>query len=333
MQPPWNAVRFDPRSPPAGGHVESYFFKLNDPEGRRALWLKGTLLARPGKAPQAEAWAIAFDRTRGHRAAKLERPIGGRWTEGLSFSDRGLDVRIGGIHLGEQTLSGELRGKDTTIRWELRHEPRQGPLVPFPSLAMYEGSFPRSKLVSPSPDARFHGWYDVDGERVEVASWRGMQGHNWGKSHAYRYAWAHCNQFEGHDDVVFEGLTGQIKMGPLVTPPITLLCLRVRGVHYDWNRPQDWLQASARTGTRRWEFQSRSDLGRLEGWLEAPTEDLVGLIYENPTGPTTHCLNSKLARAELLFHPAGRAPLRLESKAAALELGTTDPTHGVRLYV
>jgi len=34
----WNATRFDPAS--ARGHVESHFLKLNDPAGRRALWLK-----------------------------------------------------------------------------------------------------------------------------------------------------------------------------------------------------------------------------------------------------------------------------------------------------
>ena len=313
--------------------MESYFFKLNDPEGRRALWVKGTLLAKPGQAPRAEAWAIAFDREKGNRAAKLERPLPGGWTETIRFSERELDVRIEGVHLGERSLLGELQGASGRIRWELSYEPLQGPLVPFPSLAMYRGAFPRSKLVSPVPDARFRGWYEVEGERVEVEGWRGMQGHNWGRSHAFRYAWAHCNQFEGQEDLIFEGLTGQVRMGPVTTPPITLLCLRVRGVRYDWNRPQDWLQARATTTTRRWEFQGRSDLGSLEGWLEAPTEDLVGLLYENPSGPATHCLNSKLARAELWFRPAGRPAIRLASRAAALEIGTTDPGHGVRMYV
>ncbi|MCS6898225.1 MAG: tocopherol cyclase family protein [Myxococcales bacterium] len=333
MQACWNAVRLDPKRPPAEGHVESYFFKLNDPEGCRALWVKGTLLVKPGQAPRAEAWVIAFDRTKGNRAAKLERPLPGGWTDTIRFSDRELDVRIEGIHLGERALSGAIRESSGVIRWELSYEPRQGPLVPFPFLAMYQRSFPRSKLVSPVCDARFHGWYEVDGERVEVKDWRGMQGHNWGKSHAFRYAWAHCNQFEGHDDLVFEGLTGQVRLGPAVTPPITLLCLRIRGVRYDWNRPQDWLRARATTTPRRWEFRGRSDLGILEGWLEAPMENLVGLLYENPTGPATHCLNSKLARAELWFRPTGRPALRLESKAAALEIGTTDPNHGVRMYV
>ncbi len=60
MDRDWNAVRFEPGS---RGHVESYFFKLNDPAGNRALWLKATILARlDGSPPVAEAWAIAFER-------------------------------------------------------------------------------------------------------------------------------------------------------------------------------------------------------------------------------------------------------------------------------
>lgn len=332
MLPPWNAVRFDPAHPPPAGHVESYFFKLNDPTGRRALWLKATLLARRGAPAVAEAWAIAFDRGHAHRAAKEVVPLRGGWHDRASFSPQKLDIRVGAATFGEETLEGTL-GASPTLRWALSYQGRLGPLVPFPSPSLYTGAFPRSKLVSPSPDARFSGWYEVDGERIEVDGWRGMQGHNWGSSHAFRYAWAHCNQFDQEDDLVFEGLTGKVRVGPALTPPLTLLCIRHRGVRYDWTRPIDWLRARGAMTTRRWEFGARSDLGSVEGYLEAPTEDLVGLTYENPSGPTTYCLNSKLARAELEFRPAGRPVIRCSSRTAALELGTTDPAHGVRVYL
>ena len=46
MMADYNAVRFDPSTTAGRGHVESYFIKLNDAEGRHALWLKGTILAR-----------------------------------------------------------------------------------------------------------------------------------------------------------------------------------------------------------------------------------------------------------------------------------------------
>lgn len=328
----WNAVRFDPARPP-DEHVESYFFKLNDPTGRRALWLKATILARRGLPAVAEAWAIAFDRERGHRAAKWVRPIGPAWTDEVRFGTAGLDVRVGPARFLSERLEGTLQSAGGELRWGLSYEPGQGPLVPFPFESLYTGGFPRSKLVSPSPDARFRGWYEVEGERHEVTGWRGMQGHNWGRSHAFRYAWAHCNQFEEGDDLVFEGLTGRIKVGPLTTPALTLLCVRHGGVRYDWTRPIDWVTNQGEMSTRRWAFRASSDLGSLEGELTATTDDLVGLTYENPTGPATYCLNSKLAHAELEFRPAGRPVLRRSSKASALEIGTTDPSHGVRIYL
>ncbi|MDB4933724.1 MAG: hypothetical protein JWP87_696, partial [Labilithrix sp.] len=66
-----------------GGHVESWFLKANEPGGRRAIWVKNTVFARePGKGkraavvpPMAEAWAIAFDRERGHVATKTSVPL------------------------------------------------------------------------------------------------------------------------------------------------------------------------------------------------------------------------------------------------------------------
>ena len=55
----YDGLRFDPAS---NGHVESYFLKINDRQGERALWVKATMLARSKTVaePVAESWAIAF---------------------------------------------------------------------------------------------------------------------------------------------------------------------------------------------------------------------------------------------------------------------------------
>lgn len=329
----WNAVRLDPARPPAAGHVESYFLKLNDPTARRALWLKATLLARPGRPVVSEAWAIAFDRDRGHRAAKRVLPVGDRWTDEVRFSSGGLRADVGPLHLAPGAAHGALSGPRGDLRWGLTWRPRLGPLVPFSSPGFYTGAFPRSKLVSPCADADFSGFYEVDGERFEVDGWRGMQGHNWGRGHAYRYHWGHASGFAERDDAVFEGFTGRVQVGPVRTPPVTLLCLRLRGVAYDWNRPVDWLRSRATTDLRRWAFASRSDIGSIEGEFETSTDDLVGLTYENPTGPVTYCLNSKLARVRLEVRRPGHTPLTLTSAISALEIGTTDPEHNVTMYL
>jgi hypothetical protein len=71
----------------------------------------------------------------------------------------------------------------------------------------------------------------------------------------------------------------------------------------------------------------------VRGELFAETEDMAGLHYENPDGTMTYCLNSKLASARLALARPGKLglPLVVSSRAAALEIGTRDRAHGVRM--
>lgn len=345
----WNAARFDPSRAPGAGHVESWFLKLNDRAGRRALWLKATILSpvvNPGRSAAAgnpgaavaasgnpghavaEAWAIAFDRDSTHVAVKETFPCAD-----ARFSHAGLDVVVGTLRLTEGTIAGTLAHAGHTIAFDLGFTPGAPPLVPFPSTAMYTAAVPKSKLVSPHPDSRFSGSYTVDGAAVEVADWRGMQGHNWGRGHAELYAWGHCNQWDQEPDFVLEAVSARVKVGPVLAPLTTLVCVRHRGVRYEWNRPLDLARSRGDIGRRRWTFRAASDVGRIEGELVGATEDFVGLYYPNPDGAMTYCLNTKLAHARVLFEPRGRAPMTLTSRTAALEIGTRDPDHGIRMAV
>jgi hypothetical protein len=320
----WNRVRFRPGS--RVEHVESFFFKLNDPAGRRALWLKATILARPGKAPVAEAWAIAFDREAEHIAAKQVVPY-----ESATFSRDRFDVHVADVELTTGRIAGKVSARGHTIDWELQFDPAGSPLVPFPSLRMYETKLPSSKLVSPHPDTRFSGRYRVDGTSIEVDGWRGMQGHNWGRRHAEHYGWGHCNQWTGGPDVMLEGVTARVKLGPIVAPPLTLVCVWVDGERHHFNSVRQLVTARGSIETRAWSFRAASETARVEGELSADTRDFVGLYYENPDGDMTYCLNSKIARGRLRIELPGKPALELRTDSAALEIGTKDPNHGVRM--
>ena len=336
-------VRFDAKAA-RRGHVESYFLKANDPHARRALWLKTTIYASgrgPSGAPHAlaEAWAIAFDGERGHVAVKSSVPF-----ERAHFSDRALDVRIEDVALRSDVTRGLVESGGRSIAWDLELLSDGIPLVHFPYDAMYEGAFPSTKIVSPFPDLRARGQLTVNGERWEIDRWPGLLGHNWGPHHTPAYAWSHCNVWERdgagdalgaplEEELIFEGMSGRTKLGPVLSPLTTLLCLRWRGVRYELNTPLDLARNRGNVTPRRWEFQGSDRHLTLSGEVWAETDDFVGLLYENPTGPPTHCLNTKLARARLSIAIQGRPPLSVRSRAAALEIGTLDPTHGVRIYV
>lgn len=324
----WNAVRCR-EGALARGHVESYFLKLNDAEGRRALWLKATILVREGGAPRlAEAWAIAFDRD--------GRPVAVKETVPLSeahFGRDGLDISVSQLRMEGGRVWGKVGTSDRAIAFDLRFTTDAPVIVPFPSERMYTAPLPRSKLVSPHPDSRFSGWYQCrGGPRVEVDQWRGMQGHNWGSQHAELYAWGHCNQWEGEDDLVLEGFTARVRLGRAVLlPPLTILCVRHRGVRYDFNTPLALVRGRGDIELRRWSFAAKSRVGTVSGELWADTSELVGLAYENPDGALTYCLNSKLAHGRIRLSVHGRPDVEAMTRTAALEIGTRDPAHGVEV--
>lgn len=350
MMTSYNAVQFDRAK--RADHVESYFLKLNEKTGDRALWLKATIFAsalEPDR-PVAEGWAIAFDR-RGsssrHVAVKHSLPF-----ELASFSDRELAITWSippaappldlsgapaappeGLRLTDGATSGAIALRTHRIAWDLRFRGDARPITPLPFEAMYKPSFPTTKIVSPYPDLRFDGEVFVDGERWLIDGWRGMQGHNWGRRHADLYAWSHANVWEEDDDFILEGFSASVRLGPVRTPLMTLVCARHRGVRYEWNTPLDIARARGDVSPTRWVFSASGRHGAIEGTLEADKEDMVGLYYPNPHGPMTYCLNTKLARARVRFEARGRPPLLLTSRAAALEIGTRDDGHGVRMYV
>jgi hypothetical protein len=315
------------------GHVESYFLKINDPTGTRALWVKATIFAaqaKRGGEVLAESWAIAFDREsgRGHVAIKTTVPFGH-----AHFSRERLDVALPDLTMTRERVKGDLRRGDESLAFDLELTDPSQPLVHYPLARMYDGPFPSGKAMTPLPDLRASGEVRVRGETWDVRGWRGSLGHNWQSRHPVLYGWGHCNQWDQDDDVVFEGVSGRVRVGPATLPMMTVLLLRYHGVRYELNRLVDIPRIHAAVTFRRWEFSGANPMLSLRGELWSTPEDMVGLHYANPDGTMNYCLNSKLASARLEVTLRGRAPVTLTSRAAALEIGTRDPNHGVTMVL
>lgn len=327
--PDWNAIRYDAEQP--RGHVESYFVKANDAHGKRALWLKATVIAsniRPSHA-MAEAWAVVFERNGRHVAVKESVPFAD-----ASFSTEGLAVQIGKwLRFDSGGTHGSIERGSHRVAWDLSWERNGAALVHFPFPKMYTASFPKSKLVSPYPDLTLEGTIAVDDEEIEVSSWKGMQGHNWGRGHADLYAWGHCNQWDQHVDTVVEAVSARVRVGPVLTPLLTMVCVRHEGREYRLAHPRDLMSNRGELHPRRWFFGAKDRRISIEGDFSAPTDDFVGLYYPNPDGSMTYCLNTKIANGRVRIDVPGREPLDLTTRSAALELGTKDADHGVTMYV
>lgn len=319
----------------ARGHVESWFFKANEPSGRRAIWLKSTVFARAarGVPPIAEAWVVAFDRDRGHVATKTTVPL-----DQARFAHGALDVEMDGCALSLGRARGSIATGWRQVGWDLAIGPElSSPILHLPSRALYDdGRPPSSKLVTPLADARATGHVTVfrghgNEERWPVDDWPCMLGHNWGRRHPHLYAWGHCNAWDV-PGLVFEAISARVRMGPMLSPMATAAFVRHRGERFDLNAPRALAHNRGLVSLRRWEIDAAQGGVRVKCELSAETDDLVGLFYANPNAATTYCLNSKLAKARLELTIPGEPTIVAHSRAAALEIGTRDPAHGVRMY-
>ncbi|HEX6242632.1 MAG TPA: hypothetical protein VFZ61_17080 [Polyangiales bacterium] len=322
----------------AGGHVESLFLKGNSPDGQRALWLKYTLLAPKAGGPAvAELWAIAFDRSwPAPRANKRTYPIERAQLRSAPFGLSLPDGELGHGHargvLGADDQGGPL------LRWELRYACPEAPFLPFPSPRMYTGAFPRTKTLTPVPDTLLEGSFQVDEQRWDVSGFRAAQGHNWGKGHAHAYAWAHANALRPRPGSApcshawLEVISGRVRVGPLLTPWLTVAAIELDGQLHRFDGPRAMLSRAVESDARSFAFSVRQGDATLSAKLWAELPLLAGLRYQDPDGQELACLNSKLAYGEVTMTAHGRTWL-LGTDQAALELGTRRRDHGVPLLV
>ncbi len=321
-----NAIRLGKRQ----GHVESHFLKAVSPDAERALWIKQTLL-RPRDVPGvgiAEVWAIAFERGRGPVAgAKDVHPLGD-----ARFEDAPFSYRIGGASLTDAGASGTAESSGHRLEWRLELEPLEPPFRPFPLDRMYRGGFPKQKTLTPVPSAIVRGEARVDGERWSLDGFRAMQGHNWGQGHSERYAWLHCNGFDAPRTWV-EMMTARVRTAGVLLPWLSIGGICIDGTRYRFDRGPALASREVSVGFTHYRATVERGGVRLDLDIETEPEAMAGLHYENPDGSMTYCLNSKLARGSLTLTGAAPKPIRLRSDAFALEIGTKDPDHPIRMLI
>ena len=308
------------------GHYESFYAKAVAPAGGRAVWIRHTLHRPPGSEPTGAVWLTYFD-------AEADRPQAAKATYGgerLTVPE-GQYIQVADAAIGPDGLTGRVTTDGLEAEWELSFEDRHEAFRHLPSERMYRAKLPRTKLLSPHPAAIFSGSLTIDGERLELDSWPGMVGHNWGTEHAERWIWMHAVDLEGGEPGdYFDVGAGRIKLGPLSTPWIANGALALGGQVYR-------LGGLGRTyGT---EIHERPDgcefviAGKgitVRGGVNSATGQTVGWLYADPDGGEHHAVHCSIADMELrVERPSHRhAHLRVTG-AASYELGMRETDHGI----
>lgn len=305
-----------PRWPADGGHYESWFIRANHPERPLAFWVRYTIYAAAG-APtedaQGELWAVWFD----GESRKASAAYSAMSIADCSFAKEGLGLAIGSATLDDGSAQGTAHGLGHHIGWQLAMEGDSGPLLLFPE-RFYEASFPRAKTLVPRPLTRFTGRVEVDDASMEISDWLGSQNHNWGTAHTDRYAWAQVAGFDSDPDAFLECSSARVRVGPFLTPWLTLAVLRLGDEEFRFDRPLRSPFGHVRRRGDEWSFRTSNGRDRLSVTVTGAESSFVDLDYRNPPGGVKLCRNTKIAACELTLtrHNAESIRLATHNRAA-----------------
>jgi hypothetical protein len=320
-------VRTEARFPAAGGgagHYESFYIKATRPGGGQGIWIRHTTHKRPGEPHQGSVWFTLFDGdSPGPRATKLTVP------ERELAAPSGGYIEVDGTRLEPGRAAGSIATEGMTASWELEFSSDAPPWRHLPYEFLYRARLPKTKFLSPYPDARFSGTVTVDGETLELDGWPGMIGHNWGAEHAERWTWIQANEFR-QGDGFFDAALGRIKAGPWTTPWIGNAMLQLDGETHrlgGFDRIRSTKISDTPTSC---EFELAGKDVRVRGRVGSEAHNFVAWVYADPKGPEHNTLNCSISDLELTVERRGREPQRLECVgAAAYEIGMRETDHGI----
>jgi hypothetical protein len=310
------------------GHYESFYLKLNQPGGGKAAWIRHTVHKRPGEQPTCALWFVLFDSdAAGPRATK--RQFG---ADELG-APAGCYIRIADASLTDGRASGRVATDVLEAKWNLSFADSHEPFHHLPRESLYKAKLPKTKFLSPYPDAVFNGSLEVGGERIEVEGWRGMIGHNWGAEHAERWVWVQGSGFAGRSpEDYFDMAVGRIKVAGMTTPWVGNAMLMLDGQAHrlgGFGHIPSTEVLEQPTGAR---FELKGKGIKVTGSVRAPAKDFVAWVYADPVGPEHNTLNCSISDLDLdVVLDGGPAQRLTVNGAAAYEFGTRDTDHGIPL--
>ncbi len=287
------------------GLYESYYFRGTMPDGSHAFWLKHNFLRRNGGSRiEVENILIVFDKknqctTVYRKNQELEKNefdslSSSNWDQYSFFFPDGSFFEI-----SQTRVRGAMVSPDA-VQWDFALKRSQQVYYHFDRPWFYRGFFPKKKILTRDIRLEFEGQIQTS-EGLQRSQWVGMNGHNWGREHAYRYAYGNCNLWKSEKDVYFDGFSAKIKLGPIISPFLSGCSLKVGEDWFHFNSViHSWEPRVDRMERTRWKAQYQNSTHRLELDVIGPEEDpgqWVVLDYAHPSGAHSWVHNTKYAKA------------------------------------
>ena len=323
-----NRMRWDRK---ASDFMEVWYATLNHSPTDGGLWVRYTMTSPRVGDPYCELWAFFFDPS-GKRTFAAKQRFGIDRLGVPNGRDDGAIVRIGDAWLSENHLEGEVVSGERSLSWSLDLEPADRTFQHLPASVRGRIDKRVSTVCSPNFSVPFSGEVKLDGDVLEFEREIGSQSHRWGRKHSTSWAWAHCSEFAGSPDTVFEGLAARATLGPLPAPTTTFLYLRHEGEEIALNKSlrQAVMGSKSRYLLPTWAFTASNDQWRIVGAARFKIEDAVQVEYADPDGTPRFCANCEISdlAIELYGNTAGgwRHHRSLTSLGKAhLEFGRRQP--------
>jgi hypothetical protein len=323
-------VRTEARFPgvsPGAGHYESFYIKATRPGGGQGIWIRHTVHKRPRTEPNASLWFTLFDGdAAGPRATKETLPA----TE-LGVPT-GAYIKVGESLLEPGRALGTAASESLEASWDLTFDAEAEAFHHLPYEWLYRAPLPKTKFLSPYPDARFNGTVTLDGETISLDDWPGMIGHNWGAEHAERWTWIQGCEFREAEGGYFDAALGRIKVAGLTTPWVGNGVLRLDGVEHRLGGLDRIRSTEINDEPTECQFKLTGKGVEVTGRVSSGPTNFVAWVYADPAGPEHNTLNCSISDLELAVRRKGAEPRRLECVgAAAYEIGMRETNHGIPL--
>jgi hypothetical protein len=310
------------------GHYESFYVKATRPGGGLAVWIRHTVHKRPGHPVNASIWFTLFD-------ADAEGPLATKVTVPAAELSAPSDayITVDGATFAPGAAQGRVDTDALTASWDLTYEDSGDAFRHLPYDFLYGAPLPKTKFLSPYPDARYSGRVTVGDREIELDGWPGMVGHNWGAEHAERWVWIQGQGLEDDEAAQpswFDMAVGRIKVGPWTTPWVGNGMLYLDGERHrlgGFDRIRSTQVSEKPTSC---DFGLAGKGISVKGTVRSEKRNFVAWVYADPVGPEHNTLNCSISDLELTVEQDGKPARRLGvTGAAAYEFGTRDFDHGI----
>lgn len=290
-------------APDERGYYEVWYTTWSDPRTGQGFWLRFVLESPVpghgvpgfGDAPRGELWFARFDPKAPDRTFGIHQRFADPRSTDVPFS-----LAIGPGVMRHDGSTGQLRGGGHDVRWDLRWIPAAKTLRHYPDI-MYAGPRGRAPTMvhAPNPRVPLSGTLEIDGETLVLEGAFAGQSHIWSRRHSTSWTWAHCTDFEGVKDGLFELIGAKLRRGPITTPNLIMVSLDVDGEQHRLTQYRHVALGRGRWRTGHVELTARSLDVKVVAELRCRPEQLINAPYVDPDGTEAFCANTEIGDATI----------------------------------